>query len=98
MVAGLQLLVMLTGLSGQQSCYVAFATRPDVYTGILLGVPLLAGFIVSRIIADPLFVFVESRAPMAFAPTDAQKVSAPSPAHIEAGVSTRSLRFPSVWH
>ena len=38
--------------------------------------PLLAGFIVSRIIADPLFVFVEAKAPMAFAPTDVQKVSA----------------------
>jgi hypothetical protein len=43
----------------------------------LFGVPLLAGFIVSRIIADPLFVFVEAKAPMAFAPTDVQKVSAP---------------------
>ena len=36
--------------------------------------PLLAGFVLSRIVADPLFVVVESRAPMAFAPTDAQKV------------------------
>ena len=42
--------------------------------------PLLAGFVLSRIVADPLFVIVESKAPMAFAPTDAQKVSAP-PVH-----------------
>lgn len=54
------------------------ALRSRRCAGILLGVPLLAGFIVSRIIADPLFVFVESRAPMAFAPTDAQKVGARS--------------------
>jgi len=48
-----------------------------VCAGILLGVPLLAGFVLSRIVADPLFVVIESKAPMAFAPTDAQKVCAP---------------------
>lgn len=43
--------------------------------GILVGVPILAGFILSRLIADPVFYVVEQRVPLAFAPTDAQKVS-----------------------
>lgn len=43
--------------------------------GILVGVPLLAGFILSRLIADPVFYVIEQRVPLAFAPTDAQKVS-----------------------
>ena len=46
--------------------------------GILVGVPLLAGFILSRIVADPIFYIVEQRVPLAFAPTDAQKVSSKS--------------------
>ena len=43
--------------------------------GILVGVPLVAGFILSRLIADPIFYMVERRVPLAFAPTDSQKVS-----------------------
>jgi hypothetical protein len=37
-------------------------------------VPLLTGFCVSRLIAEPAFEFMQQRSPMAFAPNDRQKV------------------------
>ena len=38
-------------------------------------VPLVTGFCVSRLIAEPAFEFMQHRSPLAFAPSDRQKAS-----------------------
>ena len=40
-------------------------------------VPLVTGFCVSRLIAEPAFEFMQHRSPLAFAPSDRQKASIP---------------------
>ena len=42
--------------------------------GALVGVPLLLGFCVSRLLAEPVFEFVQGHNSEAFALTDKQKV------------------------
>ena len=53
------------------------------YAGILLAVPLVAGFIVSRLVAAPLWGYAESLDPAAFALSDAQKVEGAHEVHKE---------------
>ena len=38
-------------------------------------VPLVTGFCVSRLVAEPAFEFMQHRSPLAFAPSDRQKAS-----------------------
>jgi hypothetical protein len=53
------------------------------YAAILLGVPLTIGFIISHLIAQPLWDYAENLNPAAFALTDEQKVAGAEAMHRE---------------
>jgi hypothetical protein len=53
------------------------------YAGVLLAVPLAAGFVASRLLAQPLWEYAEGVNPAAFALTDGQKVEGAEAVHRE---------------
>lgn len=53
------------------------------YGGTLIAVPLVVGFIVSRLVAQPLWAWAEQMDPMAFAVRDEQKVEGAQEIHRE---------------
>lgn len=61
-----------------------YESREAIYFGAaLVGVPLVVGFIVSRLVAEPVWDFATSINPEAFALTDEQKVEGAQEVHKE---------------